>query len=166
MAAAGPIRQQIREMDKDLAVFDVKTMQQAVDASLAPVRFSLTLIGLFAGMALVLASLGLYGVVSCSVRQRTQEIGVRMALGAKAGQILGLVLGQGLVLVGVGLAFGLAASLALTRVLGQWLYQVSATDPLVYAGLSMLLAGVALLAMALPARRACRVDPMIALRHE
>jgi predicted permease len=166
LSAAGPIRQEIRQMDKDLAVYDVKTMQQAVDASLAPVRFSLTLIGLFAALALVLAALGLYGVVSYSVRQRTQELGVRLALGARAGQIVALVLGQGLRLVLFGLAAGLAAAFALTRALDQWLYQVSSTDPAVYAGLSLLLAAVALLASYVPARRACRVDPLVALRHE
>jgi putative ABC transport system permease protein len=137
-----------------------------VSASLAPRRFVVTLLGIFASMALLMAVIGLYGVISYSVMQRTQEIGIRMALGAQRSEVLGLVIGQGMQLAGIGAGIGLAASLAFSRVLKSQLFQVSAFDPLTFTATALVLIGAALLACYLPARRATRVDPMDALRYE
>jgi putative ABC transport system permease protein len=147
-------------------VYDVYSLRQIVGASLAQRRFSMLLMGLFSSMALALAAVGIYGVMSYSVAQRRHEIGIRMALGAQAGDVLKLVIGQGMMLTSIGLAFGLAAALVLTRSLGSMLFGISATDWSTYAELSALLAGVAMLACYLPARGATQVDPIIALRQE
>jgi len=141
-------------------------MRELLAASLAERRFSMLLMALFAGVALVLASVGIYGVVSYAVTQRAREFGVRMALGAGRRDILRLVLGQGMVLTLLGLGLGLAGSLAATRFLASLLFGVTPTDPFTFVGVSALLAGVTLAACYLPARRATRVDPMIALRCE
>jgi putative ABC transport system permease protein len=141
-------------------------MEQILSDSLAPRRFSVVLLAIFAGVALVLAAVGIYGVVSFSVTRRTQEIGVRMALGARRGDVLRMVVGRALAMAVIGVATGLAAALALTRVIGSLLYSVSATDPFVFTGVSVLLTAIAGLAGYFPARRASRVDPMVALRHE
>lgn len=165
-ALAGALRAEILALDRSLPIYNLRTMEQVLSESMARRRFNLWLLGLFSGLALLLASLGIYGVMSYMVTQRTREIGIRMALGAKRRDVLRLVLGQGVVLVGVGIAAGLAAAAGLSYTLASLLYGVSRTDPATYVGVSGLLAAVALLACYLPARRAMRVDPMVALRYE
>jgi putative ABC transport system permease protein len=162
------IRNECRSLEPDIAIFNARTMEEMISESPASFmrRFPALLIGLFAGMALLLASVGLYGVVSYSVSQRTHEIGVRMALGARASDILRMVLKQGLALACAGLVIGAASALALMRLLGSMLYEVSASDPTTFAVVSVTLGAVALLACYIPARRATKVDPMIALRRE
>ncbi len=162
----GPIRAVIGSVDPDQPVYNVQTMQQVVRDSISDRRLYLWLLGTFAAIALVLASAGIYGVISYAVTQRTREIGIRMALGAEAGTVLGLVVGHGAKLALLGLLLGVPAAYALTRVLRGLLYGVSATDPLTFVAVAVLLTAVALLASYLPARRATRVDPMIALRSE
>jgi predicted permease len=161
-----PLREAVRAIDPSLAVSRIKLMSDLVSASLAPRRFVVTLLGIFAGLALLMAVIGLYGVISYSVTQRTQEIGIRMALGAQASEVLGLVIGQGMLLAGIGAAIGLMASLAFSRLLKNQLFQVSAFDPLTFLITALVLITAALLATYIPARRATRVDPMEALRHE
>jgi putative ABC transport system permease protein len=163
---ASAVRGQIAALNKDQAVFNVRTMEQIVGQSVAPRRFSMMLLTVFAVVALALASLGIYGLMSYAVVQRTREIGVRMALGAQASDVLKLVIGQGMKLAFVGVALGLVASVALTRTIKNLLFGVSATDPATFAAIALLLAVVALLACWIPARRAAKVDPMVALRCE
>jgi putative ABC transport system permease protein len=165
-ALVGPLRAAVREVDPNVPLTEVRTMDEAIDESLGQRRSIMLLLGLFAALALVLAAVGIYGVVSYSVTLRTREIGVRMALGAQAFHVQRTVVGEGLRLCLVGLAVGVAAALALTRVMRTQLYGVSATDPATFAALAALLLGVAALAALLPARRATRVDPMIALRAD
>ena len=165
-ALAATLRQEVLAVDPDQPVYDVKTMEERVSASLEQRRFAATLLALFAALALVLASIGLHGVIAYLVAQRTPEIGIRMALGAQRADILRLVLRQGLVLTLAGLAVGLAASLAATRFLETLLFGVTATDPLTLAAVAALLCVVALAACYFPARRALRVDPIVALRYE
>ena len=163
---ATSIRQIIKQLDKDQYVAAIEPMTKLVAESVARRRFNMMLTGLFAGMALLLASVGIFGVLNYTVAQRTPEIGLRVALGAQTRDVLRLVLGQGVRLILFGLAVGLAASFALTRVLRGMLYGVTPTDPLTFVAVSFLLASVALLACYIPARRATRVDPMVALRYE
>jgi putative ABC transport system permease protein len=144
----------------------VRTLSSLVSASIARQRFSMTLVALFAALALALASVGIFSVMSFLVTQRTHEIGIRMALGAQATDVLKMVLKQGMLLTCVGLGIGLIAAFALTRVMGGLLFNVRATDPLTFAGVSLLLMCVALIACYIPARRATRVDPMRALHYE
>ena len=163
---AAAVRTEIASLDKNQPVSNIKTITQRLSESLAQRRFNMLLLGIFAGVALVLASVGIYGVMSYTVTQRTHEIGIRMALGARASNVLKLILGHALVLAIIGVAIGLTTALALTRVISSLLYEVSATDPLTFAVVSLILVGVALGACLVPARRALKVDPMSALRHE
>jgi putative ABC transport system permease protein len=163
---APAVRQQVWAIDANMPVVDVVTMEQRLAESLAPRRFQMLLFGAFALVALALAAVGVYGVISHSVSRRTHEIGIRMALGARPRDALLMVIGQGMRLTLAGVAIGLAAALALTRVMAGLFFNVKATDPATFAGVSLLLVGVAFLATYLPARRATKVDPMIALRDE
>ena len=166
LAAAASIERAIHSLDKDLPVSRIQTMDQLLGNALAQRRLMLTLLLSFAALALVLASVGIYGVISYSVKQRTHELGIRMALGAQAGDVLKLILAQGLKLTLVGIVIGLLAALALTKWMESLLFGVSATDPLTFVLIPLLLAAVALLACWMPARRATKVDPMAALRSE
>ncbi|MBO0727144.1 MAG: ABC transporter permease, partial [Blastocatellia bacterium] len=165
-ALTGPARQVIHALDPDVPVHNVATMLQLVSASTAQRRFTLLLIAVFAAVALLMAAIGLYGVMAYGVTQRRREIGVRVALGAQSADVLRLVVGQGLRLAALGVAMGMATALTLTRLMKKLLFEVSATDPMTFAGVALLLALVALLACYIPARRATKVDPMIALRCE
>jgi predicted permease len=160
------IRQAVREVDSNLPLFDVKTQAEQASQSLAQERLFAALLTFFGILALLLAALGLYGVLAHSVVQRTQEIGIRMALGAETRHVLWLVISQGMLLVCVGIVAGLAAAYWLTQWLASWLYQVSITDPLTFGAIALLLASIALVACWIPARRATKVDPMVALRCE
>jgi putative ABC transport system permease protein len=161
-----PVRQAIWKVDADQPMWKIRTVEFLVDRSTADRRFLMALMGIFATLALVLTIIGLYGVISYLVNQRTQEIGIRMALGAQMRDILRMVLRQGMLLVLTGVALGLAGAWMLTRLMSRLLYQVSATDPLTFAAISLLLIAVALLACYIPARRATKVDPLVALRYE
>ena len=160
------VRAQIRDVDPDQPLYHVATLQQVLSESLAPRRFNMLLLGIFAGIALALATVGIYGVMAFSVTQRTHEIGIRMALGAHKRDVLKMVVGQGLKLALLGVAIGIVGAFALTRFLSSLLYAVKPTDPLTFISVSLILIAVALLACYIPARRAANVDPMVALRHE
>jgi putative ABC transport system permease protein len=165
-AAISEVRAELHRLEPALLVDELETMDARIEDSVSPNKLNLVLFGLFSGLALILASIGLYGVVAFSVGQRTQEFGIRMALGAQRRDVFRLVVGQGMVLAGVGLALGLIAALGLTRFLASLLFHVQTFDPITYVCVSLLLAFVALLACYIPARRATRVDPMTALRIE
>jgi len=160
------LRQQVQAVDANLPVFGERSMEDLVSASLAQRRFAMQVVGIFGAVALLLAGIGIYGVMAYSVSQRTREIGIRLALGASPSNILRWVLRQGMLLTLAGVAVGLLGALALTRLLRSLLFGVAPTDPVTYAGLAVLLASVALVACWVPARRATRVDPMVALRYE
>jgi predicted permease len=165
-AMADAVRKTVWSLDPDQPILQLRTMQARLDEIYAPRRFNMLLFGVFALVALLLGAVGIYGVLAYAVTQRTHEIGIRMALGAKRRDVLWLIVRQGLALTLVGVALGLVAALALTRVIQNLLYEVSATDPATFAGIALLLISVAFIASFIPARRATKVDPLTALRHE
>jgi predicted permease len=162
----GSAREAVHSIDPDLPLAKVATLMTLVDDSMSQPRFSMLLLACFGLLALLLASIGMYGVISYSVMQRTREIGIRMALGAERRSVFGMVLGEGARLAGLGIAIGLLAALAVTRLMASFLYGVQPTDPLTFLAVSLLMVGITLLACYLPARRATRVDPTVALRYE
>src|SRR5437660_662243 len=166
MSLATSIRDAIWAVDKDQPVANVDTMDHIVSEAIARQRFSMLLLGIFAALALILAAVGIYGVMSYSVAQRIHEIGIRMALGARRTDVLKMIVNQGLKLVSIGMMLGLAAAFLLTRVLQSLLFGISATDPVTFFGISLVLLAVAILASYLPALRATKVDPIIALRAQ
>ena len=163
---AATIRREVHNVDKDLPVTDIETMPEALSASVAQPRFQTLLLGLFAALALALAAVGVFGIISYSVACRTHEIGIRMAMGAERSDVMKMVVGQGLRLACIGVAIGVAGALAVTRFLATLLYGVKPRDPLTFIAVAVILTAVAMLASYVPARRATRVDPMVALRHE
>jgi putative ABC transport system permease protein len=166
LALTASVREAVREVDRDQPIANIRSMDQIMSGMAGGARFRTLLLGVFAAVALLLSAIGIYGVIAYSVAQRTREIGIRIALGAQGRNVLGLVIGQGMKLALIGVCVGIAGALALTRVLSSLLFNVSATDPLTFVGVSTLLALVALLACYVPARRAMKVDPMVALRCE
>jgi putative ABC transport system permease protein len=165
-ALAAAIRNQVRALDPNEYVGRVVSMDEQLSNAVAERRFQMLLLGVFAGIALAIAAVGIYGVISFAVSQRTHEIGIRMALGAQAGDVLRLVIWRGMSLTLLGVTLGLAAALALTRVMKKLLFEVSPTDPATFALIALLLVGVAFIASYIPARRATKVDPLQALRQE
>ena len=166
LAFVSPVEQAVRSLDADLPLFDLTTLDSRIQLNTVTQRMGGVFVGGFGILALVLAGIGIYGVLSYTTRQRTHEIGIRMALGAEPRDVFSFVLRQGAFLAIVGLSIGLVISLVLTRALSSELFGVTPTDPLTFAGVALLLLVVALLACYLPARRAMRTDPMVALRHE
>jgi putative ABC transport system permease protein len=165
-AMTSAVRGAMQSVDKDLPVYNIKTVNDVISESVAPQRLNMLLLGIFAGLALVLAAVGIYGVISYSVSQRTREIGIRMALGASHSSVVRHVVGEGMILALSGVAIGLVASFFLTRLLSTLLFGVSTTDPITFAVISILFTGVSIVASFVPARRATKVDPMVALRYE
>jgi len=163
---AAAVRREVKAIDPDQPVAAVKTMDEWVTTATSGPRYRTSLLALFALVALVLASTGIYGVMSYSVSQRTHEIGVRMALGAGRLDVLKMIVRQGMTLVAVGLALGIVGAIALTRVMASLLFEVTPKDPLTFTVVAVFLALVALLACHIPARRATKVDPLVALRYE
>ena len=160
------IRREVLAVDSTVPAFGIRTMDDVIGGSLAGRRFALEIMGAFAGVAFLLAAIGIYGVMAYTVSQRTSEIGLRMTLGAQRSDILRLVLAQGVLMIAIGVGAGLLGSAALTRFLATLLFEIAPTDPIIFSALATLLAGVAVLACLAPALRATRVDPLVALRHE
>jgi putative ABC transport system permease protein len=166
MSVVPGVRKEIAAIDQEQPIAVVRTMDEWVNRSTSTPRYRTTLLGLFAGLAMILAATGIYGVMSYSVAQRTHEIGIRMALGAKNGDVLRLVVRQGMFLVVVGLGIGLIAAFALTRLMSSLLFGVTSKDPITFVAVAGVLTVVAFIACYIPARRATRVDPLTALRYE
>ena len=160
------VRSQISNMDKELAISNISSMEEMVATSIAPSRLIMLLLAVFAGLALILAAVGIYSVIAYGVTERTREIGIRMALGAQAADVLKLIVGHAAMLTLAGVAIGLAGAFALTRFMKSLLYEVDTFEPVTFTAISLLLVGVALVASYIPARRAAKVDPMVALRYE
>ena len=160
------MRDAIEKMNGENVLFDAKSLEEVVGDSMAARRFTMVLLAVFAGLALLLSSIGIYGVISYVVGQRTNEIGIRIALGAQQRDVLRLMLGEGMKMALIGVAIGIAVALGLTHLMVNILFGVSATDPLTFLGVATLLVVVALVACWIPARRATRVDPLVALRYE
>ena len=160
-----PFGRRFEKINREIVLFDIQTMDNIISDSLAARRFSMILLGIFAALALVLSCVGIYGVISYLVGQRTHEIGIRMALGGQQSDVLRLILGRGAKMAAIGVAVGIAGSLALTRLMAKLLFGVSAYDPLTFLAVAVLFR-VALAACYIPARRAMRVDPLVALRYE
>jgi putative ABC transport system permease protein len=161
-----PVRKEVQAMDANAPVFAVLTAEEYLSRSMGSTRFNMTLLGAFALVALVMTAVGLYGVISFSVSQSTREIGIRVALGAQRRDALALVMRRGMMLALIGILIGLAAAFGATRLMASWLFGVGTTDPATFAGVALLLTGIAALACYVPARRATRVDPIVALRSE
>ena len=166
LALVPAVQNAVWSVDKSVPLSDVRTMHDVVARSLRQRKFTMTLLGIFAGLAVALAAVGLYGVMSYSVVQRTHEIGIRMALGAQQHDVLKMVVQRGMSLAGVGVILGVAASFGLTRLISHLLFSVSPSDPVTFLAVAVLLMSVALFANYIPARRATQVDPMVALRCE
>jgi putative ABC transport system permease protein len=166
LSQVNSLRLAVRSVDRDMPIANVRTMDDMIGNSMGQRRLSMLLLGAFSAIALLLASIGIYGVMAYSVAQRTRELGIRMALGAARGRVLGMVIGQGMALAAAGIVIGLLGAYALTRLLGSQLYSVSATDPSTFALVAALLGSIALVATLVPALRATRVDPVVALRDE
>jgi len=162
----GAVRQQVKAVDPDQPIYNIRTMNEIRSDSVAPERLNLTLLSIFAGIALVLAVVGIYGVMSYSVTQRTHEIGIRMAIGAQPRDVFKMVLRQGMILALIGVAVGLLGAFGLTRLMATMLFGVEPTDPATFAAIAVLLTCVALVACYLPGRRATKVDPVVSLRYE
>jgi putative ABC transport system permease protein len=165
-ALVGPIRQRIFEIDRSIPITQIRTMEEMIDMSMLQPRFNTILLSILAAVALGLGAVGIYGVISCTVAERTHELGLRMALGAQSRDVVGLVLRQGMKLVGLGIVLGVTCAFGLTRIMSGLLFGVTATDPVTFVAIPFLLSGVALLACLVPARRATRMDPLTALRCE
>jgi putative ABC transport system permease protein len=166
LSLVSAVRAELRAMDPSRPLYDVRTEDELAAASVAPRRFALTLVGLFAALALLVASIGIYGVISYSVTESTKELGIRMALGALKSDVLKMVLAGGLKLVLIGIAIGAVVALAATRVMGSFLFNISAYDPVTFVAVGGIFVMVALAACLIPARRATNVDPMVALHYE
>jgi putative ABC transport system permease protein len=166
LSIVGGVRKEVQAIDADQPIAAVKPMTEWVESSVAAPRYRTTLLALFAALAMVLAATGIYGVMSYSVAQRTHEIGVRMALGARRADVLKLVVRQGMLLAIVGVIVGLLGAFALTRVMSSLMFGVTTKDPITFVAVSLLLVGVAFIACFVPARRATKVDPLVALRYE
>jgi predicted permease len=163
---AAAVRREVQALDPNLPAFNVMSLADNIEISLFPARFGAVLLGVFGVLALLIASIGIYGVMSYGVSERTHEMGIRMALGARGSDVLRLVISQGMWLAIIGVAIGAGLALVSTRIVKSYLYDVSTTDPLTFSGIALLLLGVALLACYIPARRATKVDPLVALRYE
>jgi putative ABC transport system permease protein len=160
------VRRQVQAMDANQPVYNVSTMEQTLDQSLVTQRLSMTLLAFLASLALILAAVGIYGVMSYAVTQRTHEFGIRMAIGAQPRDVFKMVIGRGMTLALIGVAFGLVGAFSLTRLMKSMLFAVEPTDPVTFAGIAVLLTSVALVACYVPGRRATKVDPLVALRYE